>query len=247
MRSGGVRWRSVIPTEPVAVRLLSIAIIEIFLTSKTGWERRMSRIKAVTMIVLASVIAGSAFAQPLKPKQAMRRDAAAAYLSGNYKLALRLYETLAYQGDASAAWSLGGMYYNGEGVVQDGANALRWYRLAVERGNDMAIVNIGMIFNEGRGVPQDYEEAARWFRRAADQGDVMAQYYLGLMFYEGHGVQQSYVQAHMWLNLATARVVPPGKDDIGDFIQKRNLVASKMTPDQITEAQKLAGEWRPSK
>jgi uncharacterized protein len=86
------------------------------------------------VILLVATLAAAAFAQSLTPTQAMRRDAAAAYLNGNYKLALRLYETLAHQGDASAAWSLGGMYYNGEGVAQDGAQALDWYRVAVERG-----------------------------------------------------------------------------------------------------------------
>jgi hypothetical protein len=35
------------------------------------------------------------------------------------------------------------------------------------------------------------------------------------------------------------------KDDRDDVVKSRNYVASKMTPAQIAEAQKLAREWKP--
>ena len=52
------------------------------------------------------------------------------------------------------------------------------------------------------------------------------------------GVQQNYVQAHKWWNLAA---VSGDKD----AIKNRDIVAGKMTPPQIAEAQKLAREWKP--
>jgi hypothetical protein len=45
------------------------------------------------------------------------------------------------------------------------------------------------------------------------------------------------VQAHKWFTLAVAQ----GREDA----QKgQNMVASWMTPDQITEAQRMAREWK---
>jgi TPR repeat protein len=189
---------------------------------------------------------GPLFAQPLSTQQ-MRSNAAGAYLKGDYKTALRLYTALAHQGDAEAALDLGLMYDKGKGVLQDGAKALKWYRLAADRGVDDAQVYIGILYYEGRGVPQDYEEAAKWFRRAVEQGYVGAQYHLGLMFYEGHGVHQNYVLAYMWLNLAASGLVPLDKSEVAEFLQKRDMVASRMNPEQIAEAQKLAREWKPTK
>jgi uncharacterized protein len=94
-------------------------------------------------------------------------------------------------------------------------------------------------------VPGDYVEAVRWFRLAADQGDSNAQYTLGVMYSIGAGVPQDYVQAHMWLDLAAAST--DSKKEQRDLaVQDRDRIASKMTPAQIAEAQKLASAWKPS-
>ncbi len=61
---------------------------------------------------------------------------------------------------------------------------------------------------------------------------------LGFMYEEGHGVPQDYVQAHMWFNLAAA-------DGQASAIEGRDVIAKKMTPEQIAEAQRLAREWKP--
>ena len=56
------------------------------------------------------------------------------------------------------------------------------------------------------------------------------------MYDYGYGVPQDYVQAHMWLNLAAAQ----GDEQAAEF---RDIVAAKMTPAKIEEAQRLAREW----
>ncbi|MGA2435349.1 MAG: SEL1-like repeat protein, partial [Bryobacteraceae bacterium] len=61
---------------------------------------------------------------------------------------------------------------------------------------------------------------------------------LGLMYAKGQGVPQDYIQAHMWFNLA-------GASGNADAIKERDAIGSKMTPDQIAEAQRLAREWKP--
>ena len=54
---------------------------------------------------------------------------------------------------------------------------------------------------------------------------------------------QDYVQAHMWLNQAASQLPALGKGQRNTTVDARDVVASKMTPAQVTEAQELAFEW----
>jgi len=130
------------------------------------------------------------------------------------------------------------MYQYGQGVRQDYAEAVAWFRKAADQGLADAQSNLGVMYQYGQGVPQDYAEAVKWYSKAADKGFVLAQNYLGGMYAHGQGVRQDYVLAHMWLNLAAAQ----GNTEA---VKNRDIVAAKMTPEQIAEAQKLAREWKP--
>jgi uncharacterized protein len=99
------------------------------------------------------------------------------------------------------------------------------------------------MYARGQGVTPDYVLAMIWYRKAADQGYADAQYALGLMCLSGYGgVPPDFVLAHTWLSLSTARL----KDDAAKFAAIfRDIVAKKMSPAQIAEAQKLARDWKP--
>jgi uncharacterized protein len=75
------------------------------------------------------------------------------------------------QGDAKAQFSLGMMYYSGEGVPQDYKQAVKWYRKAADQGAAMAQFSLGWMYKEGKGVPQDYAQAYMWAYLAAAQGN----------------------------------------------------------------------------
>src|SRR5262249_16470566 len=73
-----------------------------------------------------------------------------------------------------------------------------------------------------------------------------AQYNLGLSYAKGErtGGTPDNVSAYMWFNIAAASFAatdPRRSTAVGD----RDAVASKMTPEEIAEAQKRAREWRP--
>ncbi len=127
----------------------------------------------------------------------------------------------------------------------DYATALREWRPLAEQGNAKAQYNLGIIYLNGEGVPQDYAKAVGWWRKAAEQGHAGAQFNLGFMYYNGRGVPQDYAHAHMWLNLV-ASTSPPGKDR-DQAVKNRDIVAKKMTPAQMSEAERLAREWKPKK
>ncbi len=91
----------------------------------------------------------------------------------------------------------------------------------------------------------DYATALREFRPLAEQGVAEAQFNLGFAYEKGEGVPQDYVHAHMWLNLGASRL-PPGTKHTR-AVNNRDILAEKMTPAQIAEAQRLAREWKPKK
>lgn len=165
------------------------------------------------------------------------QKAGEAYKRGDYATALREWRPLAEAGDSVAQAALGFMYYDGEGVPQNFAQAYMWFLLAAEQGNVHAQTVLGVMYAEdGLGVSQDYAEAVKWYRLAAEQGYARAQSNLGVMYAKGRGVPQNYVQAHMWFNLAAAQ----GNEDAA---KNRDIVARTMTPADISKAQQMAREW----
>ena len=162
-------------------------------------------------------------------------DGDAAYEKKDFATALRKFKTAAAQGLARAQFNLGVMHSVGQGVVQDYAEAVRWYKMAAAQGDAAAQLNLGFNYSKGQGVVQDYAEAVRWYKLAAAQGDSDAQFNLGFMYGNGQGVVQDYIRAHLWFNLASVN---------GDAsaVKNRGIIATKMTSQQIAEAQKLARE-----
>jgi TPR repeat protein len=61
-----------------------------------------------------------------------------AYGAKDYQTALKEFLPLANDGDASAQFALGLMYYNGEGVLQNYSQAVHLYRKAADQGNASA-------------------------------------------------------------------------------------------------------------
>jgi TPR repeat protein len=165
----------------------------------------------------------------------------------DYAEAAKWFRKAAEQGEAIAQNSLGVTYDKGYGVPQDYVEAVKWYRKAAEQGEATAQSNLGFMYDQGQGVPQNDAEAMKWYRKAAEQGYAAAQYNLGVMYFKGQGVPQDFVLAHMWFNLAVSRFPASEGKDREVAVKNRDIVTSKMTPAQITEAQRLAREWKPKK
>jgi TPR repeat protein len=108
------------------------------------------------------------------------------------------------------------------------------------RGNASAQARLGFMFEHGYGAPQVYDTAADLYLQASQRGNPFGQAMLGLMYDKGHGVPQDFILAYKWLNLAAARA---SKRERGYFIRLRDAVASKLSPTQIAEGQRLAMLW----
>ncbi len=183
----------------------------------------------------------------------------------NEEEALQWFHMAADAGFADAQHNLGFCYANGQGVPEDEEELVKWYRKAADLGDAVAQHNLGVCFwgeeeeavkwfrmaadqglasgqlslgfcyAEGLGIAKDEAEAVKWYRKAAEQGDEYAQNHLGVCYAEGRGVPEDHVEAYKWLNLAGPSVhTRKWRDDLG----------SKMTSQQIAEAQKLSKDWK---
>ena len=76
---------------------------------------------------------------------------------GEYATALKSFTLSAEQGDAYAQYSLGYLYENGRGVIQDNVRAHMWYNIAASQGYKYATKNRDLLAKEM--TPSQLEKA----------------------------------------------------------------------------------------
>ena len=134
------------------------------------------------------------------------------------------------------------MYGRGEGVPLDYAEAMRWYRKAAEQGIGSAQHNLGRMYAlkaaEQSIADKKHELDLLLDKTTPRQGLANAQGNIDALVPRSKAVKEDYVQAYMWFNLAAAQGVKPAA-------RGRDIIARKMTPAQVAEAQRLAREWSP--
>ena len=142
-----------------------------------------------------------------------------------YKKLLRAMLTASLMLVALAEAAVAGALEDAYSALNEGdyATALRLFRPLADEGNVAARKALAII--------NDY-------CLDADKGNALAQFSLGFIYEKGLGMPQDYVRAHMWFSLAAAQ----GTKGAAEW---RDRLAARMSPAQITEAQKLAREWKP--
>jgi len=188
------------------------------------------RLLLVTVFALA--LAAAAQAGPLQ-------DAQAAYDRGKYAVALDLWQPLAEQGDPEAQTGLGNLYLGGYGVARDEAAAMAWFAKAAKQGHANGQLSLGSLYY----ARKEYATAASWYRRAAEQGNAVAEIRLARQYAEGTGLPRDDVQAYKWFSIAAVRAADSYART--NAAKGRETAATKLTPAQVGEAERLAREWKP--
>jgi TPR repeat protein len=85
--------------------------------------------------------------------------------------AVKWYRKAADQGYAEAQYTLGRMYYKGQGMEKDDEEAVKWYRKVAEQGYPFGQNKLGLMYWEGEGVPQDFVTAYAWVDIATTNGN----------------------------------------------------------------------------
>jgi len=163
------------------------------------------------------------------------QEATDAFDKGDSLTALKEFQSLADDNDASGQYGLGIMYDLGEEVPQSSEQAAKWYKLSAEQGHADAQNNLGVMYEEGEGVPRNYDEAMRWYRRAAESGNKDAPNNIGVIYMSGVGAIKDSVKAYMWFSIA-------GKGDPAAISNKKFLL-KRLTPDELKRAKNMAQEW----
>ena len=120
--------------------------------------------------------------------------AIAAHGRGEYELALREFRRLAELEVPNAQFRLGEMYYYGQGVTEEHAQAYHWFARAAEQGDVQAQKRLAAYYL----ASEDYVEAVKWLIRVAEQGRADVQFKLAEMYARGEGVPKDNAQAIKW-------------------------------------------------
>lgn len=143
--------------------------------------------------------------------------------------------TLLLIGLAGSAWA-GGDEAVAAYQLGDYTTAKREWLALARQGNAEAQTSLGGMHENGLGVPRDYAAAAKWYIKASEQLFAPALAKLGHMYGDGLGVPRDDVEAYKWFTLAF---------ELGnrEGLVGRDWITAKMTPAQISEAQKRALAW----
>jgi len=125
----------------------------------------------------------------------------------------------------------------------DYIEAAQLIRPLAEQGDAQAQIKLGWMYEKGQGVPESVQEAVKWYRKAAGQGNAEAQAFLGAMYFKA--VPQDNVRAYMWFELAVQQYLRQGATNM-ETEQRRDAIATQLTPAQIAAVQRLARQCRAS-
>ena len=117
------------------------------------------------------------------------------------------------------------------------SEAASWWTKAAKQGHARAQNGLGVLYRDGDGVAKDAKQAVYWLRQSAENGYAFGMFNLARIYAEGNGVPRDDVEAHKWLNIASSI----NFDEKAAF--ERELVARRMSRQQIAEAERRAQDW----
>ena len=128
---------------------------------------------------------------------------------------------------------------------KDMATAVRLWKVWADKGNAEARTLLGAMYWSGEGVPRDHNEAARLYLLAANQGYARAQNDIGFMLGFGEGTPpHDDIEAYKWLTLAINGYTARNQDRLVQARKDLATLAKRMSPAQITEAERRTKAWK---
>ena len=159
----------------------------------------------------------------------------------------------AASGSMHAQYTLGGAYYNGNGVERNPTEGAKWLHKAAEQGHIAAQCDLGFMYHKGEGVEQDYKQTLKWLRMAAEQGDALARHSLGSVYAKGFRIKgkgffdrtgfaymkatQDFVEAYKWFSL-------PANNGHNLSLKDRAIIKMRMSTAQVAKAEELIQQFQ---
>ena len=110
----------------------------------------------------------------------------------------------AYQ---KADYAAGLMYWHGNGIAADAAQAFAQFQIAADKGDITSQYWLGYLYENGIGTAQDLAQARHWYEISAQRGDHIAapaMTALGRLYEQGKGVTANRATAVAWYEKAAA-------------------------------------------
>jgi TPR repeat protein len=153
------------------------------------------------------------------------------------------------ESDDRAAYLLGKMYLDGDGVVPDSETAMKLYRTSAAKGNINAMVSIGAIFQGGIGYARDFKLARIWFKRAAEAGSQFAAFVYATSLFQGDytgktDLKPDDAEAYKWLRIATISGNYPKVKEAA--LAAAAAAANRLKPEEVARLNKAAAAWKPT-
>ena len=92
----------------------------------------------------------------------------------DYRRSMAAYKVGAEGGDTICQWQLGYMYFKGQGVDVDYAQALPWIEKAAAQDLHNAVCTLGAMYLEGKGVTPSLRRAREYYEKAIKLGSSVA-------------------------------------------------------------------------
>ncbi len=144
-------------------------------------------------------------------------------------------------GQAPAMMALAVMLDEGRGVARDPEAALAWERRAADAGDGAALYSYADRLFGGRGLTKNADAGMEWLRRAVATGYPPALYRLSKFILERAKRAEDRINGYVYLTL----VVQLADGELRKAAQTdRASLQSGMSPDEVADGTKRAGEWK---
>lgn len=165
------------------------------------------------------------------------------YKNRSYEQALTLLEKAYHSGSMEAAYYLGEMYRQGNGVEQNNVISCNYYQKSAEGGNKKAYIKAGTCHIPDTRDGEGFKETFTWYKKASEElkesdldetekKDLYKK--LGFMYYAGKGTLRDWSEAAKWFEKAA---------DMGDAYSQGGLALLYYSGDGILTDKKKARYW----
>jgi TPR repeat protein len=153
-----------------------------------------------------------------------------AYNNADYETALESWkDVLASQPGkyplvthAEANYAIGMLYWMGQYLPVDYAEAAVWLSNAADLGHAGAQSKLAFLYTRGLGVEQNYKAAFELFNKSAQQGNIDGLYNLGIFYLNGWGTEVDKTTAAQYLAAASAQGDPEAEAALQDLLSTLN-------------------------
>eukprot|EP00435_Cladocopium_sp_Y103_P055467 s979_g18.t1 len=156
--------------------------------------------------------------------------------SQSYAEAAQCFRSAALNGHGRAAYALGVMLLNGEGIKKDEVSAAQFLLQAAQAGETKAMYNLGLMYQHGIGVRRDAEKASSWTLMAANGGHRKALRSKNVKIF-GSGPWLDYDPKEMGVERITKEA------EAGNFHAQFKLGTMHYEGDQVKLDKALAAYW----